>query len=126
MTSVLVECCNPSCPGREVKDGEVSREQWNATWLADDLAATFLKRPPEWASDVHCPSCGTEGIDPESGQLDSAEEELGTRCKFCGVVSHGGVFTSAHADPPTDAWGNRVPRECPHCNEPEAFTEDAA
>jgi DNA-directed RNA polymerase subunit RPC12/RpoP len=120
-SSVQVVCPNPACSHRIVEGENVTRESWDATWL--DGRQEY---PPYWHSDVACPACGTEGIDPESGQLDSAEEELGTRCKFCGVVSHGGVFTSAHADPPTDAWGNRIPRECPHCHEPEAFTEDPA
>lgn len=83
MTSVLVECPNPGCPSREVKDGEVSRNQWEATWRRPGLA---LLHPGEWAPDITCSACGTEGIDPESGQLDSAEGELGKRCPSCRVV----------------------------------------
>lgn len=81
MSQILVECPSPACSAREVKDGEVSREQWEATWLGPD------PHPGYWHSNIACPSCGTEGIDPESGQLDSAEEELGVRCGSCGVVS---------------------------------------
>lgn len=124
MTSILVCCPSPSCPGKSVQGQEVIRESWNATW--HEPADNQFELGGEWASDITCPRCSEEGIDPESGQLDSAEEELGVRCKFCGVVSHGGVFTSAHADPSSDTWGNRVPRECPYCHEPEAFVGDLA
>lgn len=118
-TMVQVVCPNPACPHRIVEGENVTREAWDASWLEGNP-----EYPPYWHSDIVCPSCGMEGIDPESGQLDSVEEELGTRCKFCGVVSHGGVLTNAHADPLTDNLGNRVPRECPHCHEQGAFLED--
>lgn len=106
MSQLVVECPSPSCPRRSVQDQEVTRESWEATWLPARQEQTWGNdpQPGEWTAGIDCPRCGTEGIDPESGQLDSAEEELGTRCLACGVVS----------DPPSDADNKR---ECPHCNE---------
>lgn len=102
MTSVLVVCPSPSCPGRSVQGQEVIRASWDATWHEADH-----KGPGEWAADIHCDACSTEGIDPESGQLDSAEEELGVRCPGCGVVS-----------------SNSKP-VCPHCGLRESQWETA-
>lgn len=85
MPSVLVCCPNPACKGRSVQQSaegcfEVVREEW-------------------WASDISCPRCGEDGIDSEDpGRLDEAEEELGSRCDFCGVVSEG-----------------KCSDKCPHC-----------
>jgi len=83
MPSVEVQCPNPACPGRIVEGDSVTRESWEATWHAPYV---FAKQPGEFGPDIACPSCGTEGIDPESGQLDSAEEELGERCDKHGIV----------------------------------------
>lgn len=80
---VLVCCPNPACPGRIVEGQSVTRETWEATWLGPYV---FTQQSSEWRSDISCPQCGTEGIDPEFGLLDSAEEELGHRCD-CGIVS---------------------------------------
>lgn len=104
MISVLVVCPSPSCPSREVKDGEVLRRQWEATWHEPLWLVEGEYPPGEWASDITCPSCSTEGIDPESGQLDSAEEELGERCPHCGIVS-------ANMGKRREHW------HCPHCRD---------
>lgn len=107
MTQVQVVCCDPACPGRVVEGESVTRETWEATWHEPRWGQSGI--PGEWTSSIACPSCGQDGIDPESGQLDSAEEELGVRCKFCGVVS----------DVTWDRPGGQPP--CPHCGEREAF-----
>jgi hypothetical protein len=106
MRMVLVVCPSPSCPGRVIEGESVTRETWNATWhgsfhgpLADQVY---------WGSDISCPCCGTEGIDPESGQLDSAEEELGRRCELCGVVS------SEDRWPSVEMFG-ALSAYCPEC-----------
>lgn len=83
MSQVSVVCPNPACKGRSVQNGEVLREEWEATWVEP----TQFDHPQHWANDIYCPRCPEEGIDPESGQLDSAEEELGERCSECGVVN---------------------------------------
>jgi DNA-directed RNA polymerase subunit RPC12/RpoP len=107
MTSVLVECPNPSCPGRSVEGDQVNREHWNATWHEVNENDTGF-----WGPDIFCPAgCSEEGIDPESGQLDSAEEELGMRCGECGIVSE--RFTEL------DKEGNEVVNRCPHCGRKE-------
>jgi len=104
--AVLVVCPNPSCTGRSVQDGEVIRELWEATWHEAILYEPGQGgQPAEWASDITCPQCGEEGIDPESGQLDSAEEELGRRCEFCGVVS----------EPKRWMYRHTSQLRCPHC-----------
>lgn len=100
MTSMVqVVCPSPSCPGRIVEGESVTREAWEATWC--DGRREFA---PYWHADISCPACGTEGVDPESGQLDSAEEELGTRCPHCGLVSAGTIRTGP----------------CRHCGKPIA------
>lgn len=81
-TAVLVECPSPLCPGRVVEGDLVTRNGWEATWYEPETQGT----PPYWLNNIGCPSCGCEGIDPESGQLDSAEEELGKRCETHGIV----------------------------------------
>lgn len=101
MSQVLVQCPNPACPGRSVEGETVNRETWEATWQP------FVGNPPEgpgwWGANIYCPRCSTQGIDPESGQLDSAEEELGTRCLCCGVVNK-----------PTEG---QIEPFCQHCGE---------
>lgn len=89
MPSVQVCCPNPACPGRVVEGESVTRETWEAMWHEARQEQSWGNdpQPGEWASDICCPRCGHEGIDPESGQLDSAEEELGERCPSCGVVN---------------------------------------
>lgn len=83
--SVLVCCPNPACPARLVEGAQVDREQWDATWHEAQRYGDN-PRPGEWDSNISCPQCSEEGIDPESGQLDSAEEELGERCEEHGIV----------------------------------------
>lgn len=106
MSQLVVECPNPSCPRRSVQDQEVVRETWEATWLDGNP-----EHAPYWHSDIACPACGQEGIDPESGQLDSAEEELGVRCK-CGVVSVEDQMIAVEKPP---GWPFPVIGRCPHC-----------
>ena len=106
MPSVLVVCPSPTCPGRSVQESvesgyEVLREEWEATWR-ESRTHPEISMAGEWWADIACPRCGTEGIDPESGQLDSAEEELGMRCSTCGVVSA------------TKDWA-AAEDQCPHC-----------
>lgn len=80
-TTILV-CPSPACSERTVEDDRtVTRAEWESAWLGQTETM-----PGEWKT-PECFACGTEGIDPESGQLDSAEEELGRRCEQCGVVS---------------------------------------
>lgn len=104
----LVVCPSPVCPGRSVQGDEVIRESWEATRHELNRRA-FDYEPGDgyWDADIHCPRCSTEGIDPESGQLDSAEEELGERCSNCGIVS----AKDAHGTYPK-------PRLCAYCGEP--------
>lgn len=98
MTQILVECPSPKCPGRSVEGETVNRETWEAWWHEGSRQTS----PGEWSKGtIHCPRCSTEGIDPESGQLDSAEEEFGPRCESCGIVT---------------AESQRDFR-CPHCDE---------
>lgn len=108
MSTVLVCCPNPVCPGHSIEGETVNRAAWEATWheagrspISDEYLAG------EWDSNIECPECGHEGIDPESGQLNSAEEELGIRCE-CGIVSE--RFTEL------DKEGNEVVNPCPHCS----------
>jgi hypothetical protein len=96
MPSVLVQCPNPACPARIVDGETVNRAYWEATWH-EGRRYGDEPQPGEWGNDIACPACGQEGIDPDSGQLDSAEEELGRRCANCGVVSETDIF-------------------CPYCN----------
>lgn len=111
MSSVLVVCCNPACSGRSVEGETVNRATWEATWRHNSLYQGDLA--PEWVSGIHCPCCKTEGIDPESGQLDSAEEELGVRCK-CGIVSTEGQMIAVEKPP---GWPFPVIGRCPYCLE---------
>lgn len=83
MSTILVQCPNPACPGRSIQGQEVLREEFDATWIAPQ----GIGMPGYFAADIHCPRCSEEGIDPESGQLDSAEEEFGVRCERCGIVT---------------------------------------
>lgn len=103
MPSVLVECPSPSCPDRVVEGEKVTRAAWKALFYPADR---WGNSPSEWDTSIMCPRCGTEGIDPESGQLDSAEEELGERCSECGVVS---------AEFKIGVVPGRAFAACPHC-----------
>lgn len=108
---VLVCCPNPACSGRSVEGETVNRAAWEATWHEQGTQSdcAWGPTPGYWLNDIACSSCGTEGIDPESGQLDSAEEELGWRCPACGVVS---PLLDAHV--------------CPICLEPASKPENPA
>ncbi len=97
METTILVCPSPTCPDRTVEsDGIVTRAEWESAWLGQTP-----HMPGEWKT-PECFACGTEGIDPESGQLDSAEEELGVRCPHCGVV--------------TAKWDSAWVSKCPHCD----------
>lgn len=100
---VTVVCPSPSCPRRHVEGESVERETWEAKWNEALLGETGALA--EWDADISCPACGTDGVaaDDEAG-IDMREEELGTRCPSCGVVSF-------------QRLAPLVP-ECPHCNAP--------
>lgn len=96
METTILVCPSPTCPDRTIEDdGTVTRAEWESAWLGQTRDEPGMWQRPECA-------CGTEGIDPESGQLDSAEEELGERCPHCGIVS-------ANMGKHREHW------HCPHC-----------
>lgn len=100
-TTILV-CPSPSCPDRTVENnGTVTRAEWESAWLGQTETM-----PGEWKT-PECFACGAEGIDPESDQLDSAEEELGVRCSDCGIVS---ARHETRVDPKKGLC-----LACPHC-----------
>lgn len=113
MGFVDVVCPNPACLGRIVEGESVARETWEATWYEPFLAPRSGELVPgEWGPGNHCPRCGMEGVDPESGQLDEHEEELGVRCNGCGVVTDPAkwhVITEKGSQSP-GPW-------CPHCGD---------
>lgn len=111
MSQVPVCCPNPACEGRSVEGETVNRAAWEATWNPSPVPGILsapVEGPGFWSANIHCPECATEGIDPESGQLDSAEEELGERCECGVVVAFDNIIRGWDGDEPA--------KRCPHCN----------